>query len=88
MSETIITPGHLVYVVTITNNTGHDATGMRWGFGIDPDQGVPGGAGFETTNVIDGVTSSSSITATKCEWLLGDIEECHERERRTHTSVC
>ena len=64
MSETITSPGHLVYVVTITNNTGHDATGMRWGFGIDPDQGVPGGAGFETTNVIDGVTSSSSITAT------------------------
>ena len=76
MSETITSPGHLVYVVTITNNTGHDATGMRWGFGIDPDQGVPGGAGFETTNVIDGVTSSSSITATSANgyWVtLRDV---------------
>ena len=67
MSETITSPGHLVYVVTITNNTGHDATGMRWGFGIDPDQGVPGGFGNGTTNVIDGVAALSSITATSSD---------------------
>jgi len=37
MLETITSPGHLVYAVTITNNTGHDVDGVRWGFGIDPD---------------------------------------------------
>ena len=64
MRESITSPGHLVYTVTITNNTGHDATGVSWGFGIDPDQGVPGGAGFGTTNVIDAVGAFASVTAT------------------------
>ena len=67
MLETITSPGHLVYAVTITNNTGHDVDGVRWGFGIDPDQGVPGGAGFGTTNVIDGVAALSSVTATSSD---------------------
>ena len=61
---TTTAPGHLVYSVTITNNTGHDATDVLWGFGIDPDQGVPGGAGFGTTNVIDAAGAFASVTAT------------------------
>ena len=64
MIESITSPGHLVYTVTITNNTGHDATDVSWGFGIDPDQGVPGGAGFGTTNVIDAAGAFASVTAT------------------------
>ena len=76
MLETITSPGHLVYAVTITNNTGHDVDGVRWGFGIDPDQGVPGGFGNGTTNVIDGVAALSSVTATSANgyWVtLKDI---------------
>ena len=72
----ITSPGHLVYTVTITNNTGHDATGVQWGFGIDPDQGIPGGFGFGTTNVINGVGIASSVTATSSDgyWVtLKDI---------------
>jgi hypothetical protein len=61
---TTTVPGHLVYAVTITNNTGAASVGALWGFGIDPDQGVPGGFGFGTTNVIDGVGLLSSVTAT------------------------
>ncbi len=61
---TATAPGHLVYAVTITNHTGADVSGALWGFGIDPDQGIPGGFGFNTTNVINGVGLLSSITAT------------------------
>jgi len=70
-TETIASPGHIVYAVTITNNTGHDATDVSWGFGVDPDQGVPGGFGFGTTNVIDSLGSLASVTATSSDgyWL-------------------
>ena len=73
---TITAPGHLVYAVTITNNTGADVSGALWGFGIDPDQGIPGGFGFSTTNVINGVGLLSSVTATDSNgsWIqLKDI---------------
>jgi PEP-CTERM motif len=66
-TETVTSPGHLVYAITITNNTGHDATDVSWGFGIDPDQGVPGGFGNGTTNVIDGAGSFASVTATSSD---------------------
>ena len=71
---TTTAPGHLVYAVTITNNTGSAVSGALWGFGIDPDQGIPGG--FNTTNVINGVGLLSSITATDSNgsWItLKDI---------------
>ena len=64
---TTTSPGHLVYAVTITNNTGKDSVGALWGFGIDPDQGIPGGFGFSTTNVINGVGLVSSVTATSSD---------------------
>ena len=76
MIEEITSPGHLVYTLTITNNTGHDATAVQWGFGIDPDQGVPGGAGFGTTNVIDADGALASVTATSANgyWVsLKDV---------------
>ena len=75
-TATITAPGHLVYAITITNNTGHDSVGAFWGFGIDPDQGIPGGFGFNTTNVINGVGPLSSVTATSSDgyWVtLRDI---------------
>ena len=64
---TTTAPGHLVYVVTITNNTGSDVSGALWGFGIDPDQGIPGTVSFDTTNVINGVGILSSVTATSSD---------------------
>ena len=69
MRESITSPGHLVYTVTITNNTGHDATGVQWGFGVDPD--VPFTIGSGTKIVIDGVGALSSVTATSASgyWL-------------------
>jgi hypothetical protein len=73
---TTTAPGHLVYAVTITNNTGAEVSGALWGFGIDPDQGIPGGFGFSTTNVINGVGLLSSVTATDSNgsWItLKDI---------------
>jgi hypothetical protein len=73
---TTTAPGHLVYAVTITNNTGAAVSDALWGFGIDPDQGIPGGFGFNTTNVINGVGLLSSITATDSNgsWItLKDI---------------
>jgi len=66
-TTTVASPGHLVYSVTITNNTGAASVGALWGFGIDPDQGIPGGFGFDTTNVIDGVGLLSSVTATSAD---------------------
>lgn len=66
-TETIAAPGHLVYTITITNNTGADSVGAMWGFGIDPDQGIPGGFGFGTTNVIDGAALLASVTATSSD---------------------
>ena len=64
---TTTAPGHLVYAVTITNNTGADVSGALWGFGIDPDQGIPGTSSFNTTNIINGVGLLSSVTATSSD---------------------
>ena len=64
---TATAPGHLVYAVTITNHTGSESKGALWGFGIDPDQGIPGTGSFNTTNVIDGVGLLSSVTATSSD---------------------
>jgi len=68
LSTATITPGgHLVYAITITNNTGIDSVGAFWGFGLDPDQGIPGTSSFNTTNVITGVGLLSSVTATSSD---------------------
>ena len=74
-TETITSPGHIVFAVTITNNTGIDSVDAVWGFGVDPDQGVPGGFGFGTTNVINGVGISSSVTATSANGYTLELKD-------------
>ncbi len=66
-TATTTAPGHLVYAVTITNNTGADVSGALWGFGIGLDQGIPGTSSYSTTNVINGVGLFSSVSATSSD---------------------
>ncbi|WP_350116312.1 PEP-CTERM sorting domain-containing protein [Nitrosomonas sp.] len=67
----IPTSGHVAVKVQLTNNTGATANHVQWGVGIDPDQGIPGGVGFGTTNTIDGLGNLSSVTAKSLDgWAL------------------
>ncbi|WP_292992760.1 PEP-CTERM sorting domain-containing protein [Nitrosomonas sp.] len=67
----IPTSGHVAVQVQLTNNTGATATDVQWGVGIDPDQGVPVGLGFDTTNVINATGNAGSVTATSLDgWSL------------------
>jgi hypothetical protein len=61
--------GRLAVQVQLTNNTGHDATGVQWGVGFDPDQG---GSGVNnTTNVINALGQLSAVTATSADgWSI------------------
>ncbi|WP_350152002.1 PEP-CTERM sorting domain-containing protein [Nitrosomonas sp.] len=71
--ETVSIPssGHVAVQIQLTNNTGVDATGVKWSVGVDPDQGVPGGVGFGTTNVILGTGSAAAVQATSSDgWSL------------------
>lgn len=71
--ETISIPrdGHVAVQVQLTNNTGATANHVQWGVGVDPDQGVPVGLGFGTTNVINALGNLSSVTAASLDgWLL------------------
>jgi len=64
-------PGHVAVQIQLTNTTAATATDVQWGVGIDPDQGVPVGLGFETTNVINATGNASSVTATSLDgWSL------------------
>ena len=63
--------GHVAVQIQLTNNTGFDATDVQWSVGVDPDQGVPGGVGFGTTNVILGSGSAAAVQATSADgWSL------------------
>ena len=64
-SETVsvVGSGHITFSVSLTNNTGRDASDVQWGFGLDPDQGIPGTGLFDTHNTINGIGNASSITA-------------------------
>lgn len=63
--------GHVAVKVQLTNNTGHTANHVQWGVGIDPDQGIPGGAGFGTNNFINGLGNLSSVSALSADgWAL------------------
>ena len=65
------TSGHVAVTINLTNNTGANATGVQWGVGIDPDQGVPGGVGFGTTNDILGLAGAAAVRATSLDgWSL------------------
>jgi len=67
--ETVSIPesGHVAVQVQLTNNTGATATGVEWGVGFDPDQGVPAGLGFGTDNVINAHGIGASVTATSLD---------------------
>lgn len=65
------TSGHVAVTINLTNNTGVDATGVQWGVGLDPDQGIPAGLGFGTTNDILGLAGSAAVRATSSDgWSL------------------
>lgn len=67
----IPTSGHVAVQIQLTNNTGSNATGVQWGVGIDPDQGVPAGFGFGTTNEILGLGNAAAVRATSLDgWSL------------------
>lgn len=67
----IPTAGHVAVQVQLTNNTGSTATNAQWGVGVDPDQGIPAGLGFGTTNVINATGNTGSVTATSLDgWSL------------------
>ena len=67
--ETVSIPsdGHVAVTVQLTNNTKVDATGVQWGVGIDPDQGIPAGLGFGTTNEILALGGDSAVRATSLD---------------------
>jgi len=68
---TIPSSGHVAVQVQLTNNTGAAATDVEWGVGIDPDQGIPAGFGYETRNVINALGDGASVTATSPDgWAL------------------
>ncbi|MDV6345978.1 PEP-CTERM sorting domain-containing protein [Nitrosomonas sp. Is35] len=67
----IPTSGHVAVTIQLTNNTGADATNVQWSVGVDPDQGIPGGVGFGTTNEILGTGNASAVKATSLDgWSL------------------
>ncbi|MDV6342591.1 PEP-CTERM sorting domain-containing protein [Nitrosomonas sp. Is24] len=67
----IPTSGHVAVQIQLTNNTGADATNVQWSVGVDPDQGIPGGVGFGTTNEILGIGNASAVKATSRDgWSL------------------
>jgi len=77
LTETISIPtsgaqvGHVAVTINLTNNTGSDATGVQWGVGFDPDQGIPAGLGFGTTNEILGLAGSAAVRATSLDgWAV------------------
>ncbi len=67
----IPTSGHVAVTIQLTNNTGADATGVQWSVGVDPDQGIPGGVGFGTTNEVLGAGGTTAVKATSLDgWSL------------------
>lgn len=67
--ETVSIPsdGHVAVQIQLTNNTGANATGVQWGVGFDPDQGIPVGLGFGTTNEILSLGNDAAVRATSLD---------------------
>ena len=69
-TQTVSIPsdGHVSVMVNLTNNSGATASDVLWGVGVDPDQGIPVGGGFGTTNEIlaTGVTGTA-VRATSSD---------------------
>lgn len=59
-----LTGGRLQVTVSIFNDSALAISGVKWGVGIDPDQGLSNGTGFSTTNEILGQDSAASVRAT------------------------
>lgn len=49
--------------LNLTNNTGAAVRGAMWGVGLDPDQDISVGGGFDTVNTILGSGNSSAVSA-------------------------
>lgn len=65
------TSGHIAVTINLTNNTGSDASSVQWGVGFDPDQGIPAGLGFGTTNDILATGGDSAVRATSLDgWYV------------------
>ena len=69
LTETVSIPtdGHIAVTINLTNNTGAAATGVQWGVGFDPDQGVPVGNGFGTINEILALGTDAAVKATSLD---------------------
>lgn len=68
--ETVSIPvdGNVAFQIQLTNNTGATATGVQWGVGFDPNQGIPAGLGFSTANTINATGGSiASVSAVSSD---------------------
>lgn len=57
-------PGVVAFQIQLTNNTGATAHDVQWGFGFDPNPGIPVGFGSGTFNTINATGNESSVSAT------------------------
>ena len=67
MLHVLTQPNQYTNTVSITNPFGGAlgaVSGVKWSVGFDPDQGIPHGAGFSTTNKITGVGGGAAVTAS------------------------
>lgn len=62
-TATISAANILSVMVSVTNTSGRDMSDVRWGVGFDPDQGIPLGGGYETTNTILGQGAGAAVSA-------------------------
>ena len=58
----ITAPNILSVSVSITNN-GADMSGVKWGVGLDPDQGIPLAGTYSTANTILGQGAAAAVMA-------------------------
>lgn len=60
--------GHVAVSIQLTNKSSSTASDVLWSVGVDPDQGIPVGGGFGTTNEIlaTGLTSTA-VRATSSD---------------------
>lgn len=67
----VVSDGRVAVQVSLTNNTGSDVTDAGWTVGFDPDQGIPGGVGFGTTNTVIGSGEDAAIKAVSLDgWSI------------------
>ena len=73
-TQTVSIPsdGHVSVMVNLTNTSSSVANDVLWSVGVDPDQGIPVGGGFGTTNEIlaTGVTGTAVRATSSDGWSL------------------